>query len=67
LDFKLYFIRDLIKREKIIIIKISTLNQIADCLKKTNPKTTFTKIRKKLGLLTIRGSFKDDDTKEIQK
>ena len=56
LDVKLNFIRDLIKREKIIIIKISILNQIADCLTKTNPKTSFTEMRKKLGLLAIRGS-----------
>ena len=67
MDVKLNFIRDLIKREKIIIIKISILNQIADCLTKTNPKTSFTEMRKKLGLLAIRGSVLDDDSKEVQK
>ena len=67
LDLKLNFIRDLIKRDKIIIIKISILNQIADCLTKTNPKTSFTKIRKKLRLLAIRGNVKDDDSKKFLK
>ena len=67
LNVKLHFIRNLIKRKKIELIKISTLSQIADCLTKTNPKISFTEIRKRLGLHAIRGSVKDGDSKEVQK
>ena len=67
MDVKPHFIRDLIKRKKIELIKISTLSQIADCLTKTNPKISFTEIRKRLGLHAIRGSVKDGDSKEVQK
>ncbi|KAF7493789.1 Copia protein [Sarcoptes scabiei] len=52
IDVKYHFIRELIERQIIVIKYISTQEQVADVLTKTNPKGSFDLWQHRLGLIT---------------
>ena len=63
IDVKFHFLRDLTKKKVIDIVYCKSEDQDADIFTKSLKLTTFRKLRKLLGVLTLRESYYENVVK----